>query len=217
MYPSLKISTTALNDLLNNKVISTECLCCDYHLGLYTVEEIWPTALYCFLLASFYDWIHTFFKLGGENRGMFNYGAIWGWLCCALVVVLVFFLKRKCGGEKMGCFWLTDCEDEDQSSFLILTSTPLVSHFNIIAAADFKRLLFELTQNIFISIGKMFKDGQENTKQKCKTVTKWKLHDHMSCYVYRAGKDFGVGVLWPTHTPAFQNLMVQVPEKIQYR
>lgn len=55
MYLSIKISTTALNDLLNNKVISAECLCCDYHLGLYVVEKIRPTALYCFCLVGFYD------------------------------------------------------------------------------------------------------------------------------------------------------------------
>lgn len=121
----------------------------------------------------------------------------WWWFLCS-------FLKRVVGkrwAALINRLWRW----RSILLFLSLTSTPLVSHFNIIAAADFKWLLFELTQNIFISIGKKFKDGQENTKQKCKTVTKGKLHDHMSCYVYRAGKDFDLGVLWWTHTPAFQN------------
>lgn len=177
MYPSIKISTTVLNDLLNNQVISTECLCWDYHLGLYVVEKIWPTALYCFLLVGFYDWIQTS-ELGGENQGVFNYGAIWGfavrwwWFLCS-------FFKKNCGGEETGCFWLTDCEDEDQTS----------SHFNINAIGDFRCLLFELTQSVLVSVGKKFKDGKENTKLKVQTVTKWKLHDHKSCYMYRDRKD----------------------------
>lgn len=40
----------------------------------------------------------------------------WWWFLCS-------FFKNVMG--KMGCFWLTDCEDEDQTSFLILTSMPL--------------------------------------------------------------------------------------------
>lgn len=40
----------------------------------------------------------------------------WWWFLCS-------FFKNVV--RKMGCFWLTDCEDEDQSSFLILTSMPL--------------------------------------------------------------------------------------------
>lgn len=129
-----------MNDLLNNKVIFTECLCCDYHLGLYVVEKIGLTALYCFLLVCFYDWIQTFFKLGGENQGVFYYGAIWGSLCCALVVVPVFFKKKNELGKRWGYFWLTDCEGEIK---------PLVSHFNINAIGGFKCLLYELMWGIF--------------------------------------------------------------------
>lgn len=78
-----------------------------------------------------------------------------------------------------------------------------LSHFNINAIGNFKSLLFELTQSILVSNGKKLKDDQENTK--CKPVTKWKLYNHKSCYLYRAGKDFDLGVLWPTHTSVFQS------------
>lgn len=122
----------------------------------------------------------------------------WWWFLCS-------FLKKVWWG-KDGLLLINKLWRWRSSLlFLILPPVPLVSHFNIIAADDFKLLLFELTQNIFISMGKKFKDGQENTKHKCKPVTKWKFCDHMSCYVYRAGKDFDLGVLWWTHTPAFQN------------
>lgn len=135
MYPSCKISTTALNDLLKNKVISTECLCCDYHLGLYSVEMIWSTVLYCFLLVSFCDWIQTFFKLGGENQGVFNYGAIWGWLCYVLVVVPLFF-PQKCGGED-GLLLINR---------LWRWRSNLISHFNINAIGSLKSFIWTYTK-----------------------------------------------------------------------
>lgn len=80
-----------------------------------------------FLLVSFCDWIQIFFKLGGENQGVFNYGAIWGWLCCALVVVPVFFLQ-KCDGEE-GLLLITR---------LWRWRSNLISHFNINAIGSFK-------------------------------------------------------------------------------
>lgn len=92
-----------------------------------SVEMIWSTALFCFLLVSFCDWIQTLFKLGGENQGVFNYGAIWGWLCCALVAVPVFFLQ-KCGGED-GLLLINR---------LWRWRSNLISHFNINAIGSFK-------------------------------------------------------------------------------
>lgn len=104
MYPSFKISTTALNDLLNNKVISTECLCCDYHLGLYTVEKYDPQHCIAFSWPAFMIEYRPSLNWKERIRVCLIMEQSGGWLCCALVVVLVFFLKKKCGGEKMGCF-----------------------------------------------------------------------------------------------------------------
>lgn len=88
-----------------------------------SAEIIWSTVLFCFLLVSFCDWIQAFLNweerirvcLIMEQSGD-GFAVHWWWFLCS-------FFKNVVG--KMGCFWLTDCENEDQTSFLILTSMPL--------------------------------------------------------------------------------------------